>query len=282
MIKKLIFSLLITSSLASCAQESVIFKPKFKANTKYRNDMKMTMKSEVDFAGDEAMIETLKQNGSQMPMVTTSETTMSSLATTGKTDKNGNIPVTMVFEKMASNMTVQGKTITNENPYKGAKILGKYENGQKFIIDSTVGGNVTEELKRSMQAMMESAQNAIKFPEKPMKVGETFKSDAPLKLPIPGMQSGSAKMEIDYLLTEIKGNKAFFDVTQKISMNMSNEKAQLKATGTGTGKMVYDIKDQFITTYKADMPMEMTSKMNEKMAMNMKMSMSTEQTVTIE
>lgn len=280
MIKKLIFSLLITSSLASCAQESVVFKPKFKENTKYRNDMTMNMTSEVDFSGNDAMVEMLKKNGSQMPMLTTNETTMSSVATTKKTDQKGNTPVTIVFEKMSSKMTVQGKTINNENPYQGIKILGKYDNDQQFILDSIVGGKLTEELKKTMTTMSESIQKVIKFPEKPMKVGETFRSETPLSLPIPGTTTMSAKIEINYLLTEIKGNKAYFDVNQTISMN--NKQSEMVADGTGTGKMVYDIKDQFITSYKAQLPMEMTTTRNGKVGMKLKMSTSTAQTVTIE
>ena len=282
MVKKLIFSLLITSSLTSCAQESVILKPEFKANTKYRTDMKMNMTSEVEFAGNEAMMEMLKKNGSQMPMLTTNETTMSSVATTNKADKNGNIPVTMVFEKMSSKMIVQGNTINNENPYEGMRILGKYDNDQKFILDSIVGGNVTEELKKTMTTMSELMQKVIKFPEKPMKVGETFRSEAPLSLPFPGTTAMSAKIGTNYLLTEIKGNKAYFDVKQTILMNMNNKQSEMVANGTGTGKMVFDTKDHFITSYKAQLPMEMTTKMNEKTTMKLKISISTAQTITIE
>jgi hypothetical protein len=60
MIKKLTFILLILISITSCAQESVVFKIKFKPNKKYKTQLKTTSHTEIEFIADKEIIDRIK------------------------------------------------------------------------------------------------------------------------------------------------------------------------------------------------------------------------------
>ena len=87
---------------------------------------------------------------------------------------------------------------------------------------------------------------------------------------------------MEYLLTEIKDGKAFFDIKQTVGLDMSQEQLNVIASGTGTGTSEFDIKENYLTKYKSELPMDMTIKVNEKMTMKMKMTTTSEQNVVIE
>ena len=162
------------------------------------------------------------------------------------------------------------------------KILGKYDIENKFKVDTIIGDKVSQQMRNVLKTTLESVQQSIKFPEKPIKVGETFNSEIPMKIPMEGMNPISVKINMEYLLTEIKDGKAFFDIKQTVGLDMSQEQLNVIASGTGTGTSEFDIKENYLTKYKSELPMDMTIKVNEKMTMKLKMTTTSEQNVVIE
>lgn len=268
--------------MASWAQESVVFKTKFKPNKKYKTQVKTTSYTEIEFIADQEIMDRLKSQGVELPIITESETNMSTDIITHELDKNGEFTATMEYGKMISNTTINGKTTTEEKPYSGMKILGKYDVDNKFKVDSIIGEKVSQQMRTVLKTTLESVQQAIKFPEKPMKVGETFTSEIPMTIPMEGMNPISVKIDIEYLLTEIKEGKAFFDIKQTVGLDMSQEQLNIIASGTGAGTAQFDIKENFLTKYQSELPMSMTIKINEKMTMKMKSTTTSEQNVVIE
>ena len=282
MIKKITFVLLILISITSCAQESVTFKTEFKPNKIYKTHLKTTSHTEIEFIADKEIIDRIKSQGIELPMITESEMNMSTDIITEQLDENGEFPAIMKYGKMISTTTISGKTTKEEKPYSGMKILGKYDTENKFKVDTIIGDKVSQQMRNILKTTLESVQQAVKFPEKPMKAGDTFDSEIPMKIPIDGMNPISVKIKMKYLLTEIKGNKAFFDIKQTVGLDMSQEQLNIIASGTGTGTQEFDIKEKYLTKYKSALPMDMTIKINEKMTMKMKMITTSEQNVVIE
>jgi len=282
MIKNLTFILLILISITSCAQESVIFKTKFKPSKKYKTQVKTTSHTEIEFIADQEIIDRIKSQGIELPMITESETNMATDINTQNLDENGEFSATMEYGKMITTKTISGKTTTEEKPYSGMKILGKYDIENKFKIDTIIGDKVSQQMRNVLKTTLESVQQAIKFPEKPMKVGESFNSEIPMTIPMEGMNPISVKINMEYLLTEIKNGKAFFDIKQTVGLDISQEQLNVVASGTGTGISEFDIKENYLTKYKSKLPMDMTIKVNEKMTMKMKITTTSEQNVVIE
>ena len=273
---------MILISITSCAQESVIFKTKFKPSKKYKTQVKTTSHTEIEFIADQEIIDRIKSQGIELPMITESETNMATDINTQNLDENGEFSATMEYGKMITTKTISGKTTTEEKPYSGMKILGKYDIENKFKIDTIIGDKVSQQMRNVLKTTLESVQQAIEFPEKPMKVGESFNSEIPMTIPMEGMNPISVKINMEYLLTEIKNGKAFFDIKQTVGLDISQEQLNVVASGTGTGISEFDIKENYLTKYKSKLPMDMTIKVNEKMTMKMKITTTSEQNVVIE
>ncbi|MGY0393295.1 hypothetical protein ACW5R3_12150 [Bizionia sp. KMM 8389] len=207
---------------------------------------------------------------------------MSTNLMTQEIDDKGEFPAILEYGKMISKTTTNGETKSEEKPYSGMTILGKYDIGNKFKVDSIIGNNVTQQFRNTLTTTLENIQQAIKFPEKPMKVGDTFNSVIPMTFPMEGMNPISVIINMEYILTEIVENKAFFDLKQTVSLDMSQEQINIIASGTGTGTSEFDIKENYLTKYKSELPMNMTIKVNEKLTMKMKMTTTSEQNVVIE
>jgi hypothetical protein len=282
MIKNLTFILLILISVTSYAQENVIFKTKFKPNKKYKTQLKSTSHSEIEFIADQEIMDRIKSKGIELPMIMESETNMATDIITKNLDKNGEFPGTIEYGKMISKTIISGKTTTEEKPYSGMKILGKYDIHNKFKVDTIIGDKISQQMRNVLKTTLESVQQAIKFPEKPITVGESFSSEIPMTIPMEGMNPIAVKINMEYLLIEIKNGKAFFDIKQTLGLDMSQEQLNIIASGTGTGTSEFDIKENSLTKYKSELPMNMTIKVNEKMTMKLKMIITSEQNVVIE
>jgi hypothetical protein len=201
---------------------------------------------------------------------------------TEKLDENGEIPATLEYGKIISTTTISGKSTSEEKSYSGMKILGKYNIENKFKVDTIIGENVSLQIRNVLKTTLESVQQTIKFPEKPMKVGDTFNNEIPIKIPIEGMNPISIKIYMEYFLTEIKESKAFFNIKQIVRLDLSEDQFNIIASGTGTGTSEFDIKENYLTKYNSELPMNITIKANEKLTMKMNTTTTTEQNVVIE
>ena len=282
MMKKTTFVLLILISISSWAQESVTFKTKFKPNKKYKTQLKTTSQTEIEFEADKEIMDRFKSQGIELPMIMESETNMSTSIVTHDLDENGGFPATMSYGKIISKTTINGEEAIEEKPYSGIKILGKYDTDNKFKVDSILGKNISQQMRTTLIATLENIQQAIKFPEKPLKIGDKFSSEVPMSIPMQGMNPISIKIDIEYLLTEIKGGKAFFDLKQTVTLDTSQEQVNVIVNGTGTGTSEYDINESYLTKYTSRLPMDVTVKVNEKMTMKMKATNTSEQHAVIE
>jgi len=105
---------------------------------------------------------------------------------------------------------------------------------------------VSDSAQKKMEQMMNMIQKQIQFPDKPLKPGDTFTQGGPVNVPV---SKNGADVKINfgttYKLIKIEGDKAYFDLTPTFSMNMQMKNISIDMSGTGTGKMVYSIKDNF-------------------------------------
>lgn len=282
MTKILTFIFLIFSSLTNHAQESITFKAKINPNRTYKTQLNTSSYSEININADQEIIDRFESQGVKLPMIMEDETNMTTELVTLQTDKNGEFPAKMTYNKWVSTTTLNGETTTKEKPYSGTIISGKYDVENKFKIDTIIGDKVSDKMRSTLKSILENIQQTIAFPEKPMKIGDNFKSEMPMTIPMEGMNPIYLKISVEYLLKEIKGNKAIFDIKQTVGLDMNQEQVNVVATGGGNGTSEYDIKENYLTKYSSKLPMDVTVVINEKMTMKMKMDITTEQNVIIE
>jgi hypothetical protein len=263
---------ILISTQQSIAQKEILFQVKFKPNKTYVTDMVNTMQMEMDFDVDSAKRKQMEASGTKLPMHMNMLQDMTLSTKTGALAADKRIPMTITYDKVAITTTMNGKEMKQPDKLVGMKIKGYATEEGKVSIDA-IEGNSDAAMKEALQKMISQIYQSIEFPNKAMKIGDTFKQEVPMEMPVSG-QTLKMLINVTYTLKEIKASQAFFDYTQSISMNIKLEKGNTTATGSGTGKMIYDIPANYITDTTGDMIMNMAMQMGE-MGMKMDMKMKT-------
>jgi len=282
MFKNLLCLLLILASFKGFAQESVTFKTEIKPNKKYSVGFKTTSHSYIEILADEEAMQKLKDSGEQANVTMESQTTMQTEVVTADRDQNGVIPAEVAFRDLTTTMTINGVTTSKESSLADTRILGQYGADYKFKVDSVVGNAGELPDKEALTSMMDNIQSAISYPDTPMKVGDRFKTAVPMNFPMPGMDPMAMNIETEYLLTAIRGGIAYFDLVQSITLAMSSTEVEIAASGSGSGKLEYNIAENYATKYLTELPLDMTLTFNVDMSMKFKTTMITEQVAMIE
>lgn len=283
MIKKLIVVvLLLLNTVAVLAQEEVLFKAVVKPNKVYKTYMKTISNTEIDFTGNAAIIEEITNSGISLPIITDNEMFIKLELKTENSNNLGAFKGVLEYKNMVNKMTVNGQTTDQGNPFLGVKIMGTYDSNSRFSLDTIVGNQLTDQLRDIIKTTAENMQEAVKFPLNPLKIGDSFDMDIPMSLPIDGIGTISFIIKTNYLLKEIKGNIAHFDIIQSVELETTGSNTNMSASGEGVGTLDYDIKESFIVRNDVNLPMEMSVKINEDLSVKVKVNSVTEQRVVME
>lgn len=190
-----------------------------------------------------------------------------------KTD--GSFPLTLQYTDFAVKINVNGaeQPMPDKNPLIGQVVYAQCDKAGKPRIDS-LAGSPDEQKKAMVMQMINQFQDQMKFPEKPMKVGESATIDVPLNAP--GLAQGmnmNMNTKATYKLISVKNGLAYFDVVQDLKMDMSKDDKAFTISANGNGKMVYNIAKQFPVEFISNMDMSFNIPGAGAQAMKMKMNM---------
>lgn len=205
------------------AQDSVTLDLQFMPNKKYTQLSGQDTNMEMSF-GDNAS--TMKMSMSANNIIETEGV------------KAGSIPLTMQTGTTI-NMDMEG--MPPNNTEISMKLTGIVKEGEIIPIFKTVqSADLTEEMKGQTLELMSKMMEKMDFPKKTLKVGESFVTETPVDIP---MGSGSMKMmdKANYKLVKVEGGKAYFDITHDVALDLAVQGSDMKGSGTGTGKMIYEI-----------------------------------------
>jgi hypothetical protein len=246
-------------SLAQTKNE-LQFKIQFNPETKYDQTLDQTSHFEMKYSGDPEIIQILKEKGMQNPTITDNHSVIKSVLKTGKLTNKTYFPLTIEFLK----------TTNSDNKIQipdGTIIYGKETPGTMPTLDSIVSKGLDQELKKNILQIMQSTFAQINIPERKVKVGDVFSLDSPLSIPLASMQL-EMNITTTYKLLSISNNVADFDVVQVYTMKTNTTKFPMNATGTGKGKLLYDVINNFNLQNKIDMEMS-ANILIEKMELNL-------------
>lgn len=255
--KKYISYLLILSHFFcnSQTQKEVTFKVQYKPDMKYNQMIEQKSQTNIKYSGSEDFLKKLKDKGVENPMITSTQSKIETIFKTGKEIKKKTFPLTIEFTKTVSS---DGKIIIPD----GTIIYGNGSNGNMPTLDSIVSKELDENFKKSLLQTIQSTLNQLSFPEKKIKIGDSFIRESPLSIPVSG---STIEMTITtyYKLLDIENNIANFDVSSVYTMKSVITKYDIKATGNSKGKMLYDIVNNNLTDYKTDTEMKMNFKLED-------------------
>jgi hypothetical protein len=249
--RKLILLLLTLTHFFCYSQKNneLIFKVQYKPETKYSQTIEQTSHSEMKYSGSGEFLQKLKDNGVQNPTITDKTSKIESIFKTGKLTNSRTFPLTMEFVKTTS--SDEKKEIPD-----GTLIYGHGSIGNMPTLDSIVSSELDDEFKKTLLHAMQSTFSQLSFPEKKVKIGESFSRESPLSIPIAGV---TIEMEITttYKLLSITNGIADFDVSQIYTMKSTITKYIIKATGNGNGKLLYDVSNKYYLKYQINTEMGM-------------------------
>ncbi len=255
--KKLIGLLIfLTQSLCNGqTQNSLTFKVQYKPETKYSSTIKQTSYSELTYSGSEEFLQKLNDKGVKNPTITNIESKIETVFKTGKSTDGINFPLTIEIVKTKSN---DGKRVIPD----GMLIYGHGSNGNMPTLDSIVSDGIKEEFKKTLLQAMQSTFSQLNFPERQVKIGESFSIESPLSIPIAGVTI-EITMTTNYHLLRINNGIADFDVSQVYTLKTIIAKYTVNATGSGQGKLFYDVSNNYYLKYQTDNEMEMNLKLDQ-------------------
>lgn len=217
---------------------------------------------EMNFEGDDNVVQQMKAAGMELPMkiASTSKSVVTNKVASETID--GKLPFVIEYNESKSTQSVGGRSVESKgDDMKGMKIYGHVDENGKSHADSINRENGKgEEFKAIMDKVLSQVQVQTNFPEKPMKIGDVFTDEQPVEMPVSG--GGTMKMIVKtkYKLVKVEANEATFDLVQDLTLDMKMDKGDATLTGSGTGIMTFNIKEQFATAYDATVPMKMKLK----------------------
>jgi len=245
--KKIIAVLLLFIAVKTNAQKAILFKMKYLPQRSYSSAMNIKININADLSGDQQVLDKLKEQGFAVPVVANISSNFAGVTKTGAVSPDNTFPMTMNFKMEQPAINVSGKDIPLPAQLPPATIYAHILSDGKIHADSVSGQKKDTSGKQAMQ-MINSIQNQIKFPDRPLHVGDSFTQDIPFNMPM-NMGNRSISSKAVYTLVKIADGRAFFDVAQSIEINMGTEQNKLSISGTGTGKLIYSIKDNFPINY---------------------------------
>jgi hypothetical protein len=268
--KKLPLFVLIFCFNLSFAQEKTKLEMAYLPSHHYNLETKSLTTILMDAQVDEATKKQLASAGMAFPLKMEVVQDMLVAQKTGAINDKKEIPITLEYLKMDSKQTMAGKEMPmGDNPLKGAKITGFVDGANKLRFENYGESQIDEQLKVTITKMLDQMQTNIQFPKDPIKVGDQFEQVVPMEIPVQGAGVLKMNSKTIYKLTSVQGGLANFDLVQTITMDMAMEQGGMSADGSGTGKMAFDVKKKFMSTYNTSIDMEMLIKASG-MDMNMK------------
>ena len=248
--KKLICLFFIVLAVNAQAQKGVVFKMKYLPNHTYTMATGVTMNFDVNLSGNEDIIEKLKAQGFTQPMKASMTMSLTGNTKTGQAAADNVFPMAVTYKLDQVSVKIGDKDIPMPPKINTeTTIYGHAGKEGRFKADSISGNAMKDTSEKKITQMMNAIQNKIKFPEKPLHIGDTFTQEMPISIPMTEGE-GNTNISVTYKLVGIDNGIANFDIVQNADIQLNVKGVTLKITGTGPGKLVYSIKNNFPLNYK--------------------------------
>ena len=250
--------------ISSCAQrQGITFESKYKPDLMYTMTFLTESKSVLNFNGSKDKIDKLKAKGIMSPLISESKSEYTTKTTTGSIDSNRNFKATIEYGRIESIDKRNREEKKSLNPVSGLIINGEYDENNSFHIDTMISESFDYELKNTLKTSIEGIQNHIKFPDKPMKVGDSFDQNIPMSIPIADLPPIKVSINKQYKLVKIKKNIAYFSIKQTVTLDMETNQFNVQTSGGGNGSAELDIEKMFVTKNETNLALNLVITVND-------------------
>jgi hypothetical protein len=234
------------------AQQAVVFKMAYLPGLKYTSTVNTNTMLQMDFKGDSAELKKITANGTLFPVILQNKNDINYTVNTGAFNDKKIFPIAIKYQSVVNKEFVNGNELpANPNNIAGQQITG-FCNGDKMQLDTSKERQASDSLKNVVVNSLNNIQAQIYFPDKALKIGDTFAQDIPIALPV-----NSTPIQINthlvYKLIAIQNKTALFDIGQTINYKNHTPQGDTEITGTGDGKLFYDVSNSFLKLYQTNL-----------------------------
>lgn len=256
--KAFLLVFIITIQVSCMAQQSkneLTFKVQIRPDTKYSETVVRTTEDTISFSGPQQILQNLKARGLSNPTIKDVQSKSESVLKTGKLNNGKTFPITMEIVKTTRS---DGKEFIPD----GTKIYGQCTLGGMPNFDSIASGGINENIKQQIiNLVQKTADQLHSLPEKTLKVGESFSRTIPLTIPVASVII-KMEMKTTYKLLSIRNGIGNFGITITYTITTTGTKYAINASGSGKGKLLYDISEDYYRQYQINNNLEMTLDIN--------------------
>jgi hypothetical protein len=236
-------------------QRAILLKIKYLPDRTYESTVSMTSNIEMNIENlSKEDSDKLKEKGLTMPIIATTSTLSDLSVITGKVNDRSVFPMIFKYNNVTNKVTLSGKEMpTEQSPLIGRAIYGTATEAGEMHLDSISGALRDTSLRAELVNVFNNLTSELKLPEKTVKVGDTLFLEIPFNMPIGGVDT-KFTVKATYRLVSIKKGMANFDIDQHVQfkMNNANTASAFIGNGSGSGKMVYSIKENFFKSIDRD------------------------------
>ena len=259
--KKLICLFLLFLAVKANAQNDIVFKMRYLPAHIYNATTNMAVTANVTLKGDQKLLDQLKSRGVTSPVSLKMTMNKAGKIKTGAATGNG-YPVVLSSSAGSVSLTVNEKAIpVPEKSLVDLKIYLHSSPEGKISMDSAGRSKMKDTSQKAVAQIMNSVFNQIRFPDRPIHIGDTFTQNMPMDMPVAG-NNITMNINIIYKLVSVSDGKGFFDIKQNVDMKIPMQENTLNMTALGTGKLVYSIKDKFPTSMKSNLNLKFDGILN--------------------
>ena len=246
-------------------KDGIIFKAVLLPNSVYNITFDSDVTSDVDFKGSPEVIDQMKNRGVKIPIAMLMKISMNGRITTGdmKIDSTFPFETEIIANKTTGTINGEAMPLPDKFPLKNLKVSGIYTKDNLMTNLEVQGDSLSEEIKNLMIKTTEDLMKNIKFPEKPLSIGDSFQQEIPMQMPILQGMIIDMKTIITYTLEKVESEKAYFNTVTTIELNSNNDKYKITATGGGNGFVIHDLKRNYISSSDTDLSISCTVDMGQ-------------------
>ena len=213
--------------------------------------------SQVNYSGSEETMAKFKYSGIKLPMIMHSYRADEESVKTGSLRSDSSFEVSMKFDYDSSLTIRNGDTLnTKHQSLAGLKMVCVYTKDHKMTGIEVIGNKLPDNLKQEIAKMAEDMYKKIKYPKKPLKIGDTFTQYIPTQIPLGSYPPIDMKIEVTYKLMKVDEHRAYFNTVTKMSLIDSLGTIKINLKGRGTGNSIHDLQKNFAIEHNSEMTLK--------------------------
>lgn len=238
-------------------EKGIIFKNILEPNTTYMLSMNNHSVSKVSFLATPDILKKLKERGVQNPMTVKSHLKLLEQLKTGGMKKDSTFTVKMKVDSASNDEVINGITKNGNmnSMFEGMRMTGYYT--PKNTIDSIriYDDSLPTDIKKGVSAFVTRMMDKIKYPHKPLGIGDSFKEVLPMQMNLPNGTRMKLKTIMKFTLMRVEANKAYFQTKSEVELDQDYPNISVELSGGGKGELIHDLKKNYMIEKKSRMTM---------------------------